>query len=250
MEHRTHILWPGATTVRCATPALPSVPLLQLDSCRGAKLRLTHRWQVLMIAHRGQQDWPTEIPIQPSEACVGAKRLLEQLTPLQLSRFNWTSHTTQIHRTALFLFPSYFLSPKPMYNTDLTQKPCTIWSADLQPCTILSSGCLLYDINLGATSTTILSIGGVMIPINLVSSTTDSIRWCIVVFKPVTIPTSDPKSEFLCQSSLYCTEPTDPPNHLVFLGYLPCPRHHISPILPQPKCSNRVPEAEATPAAS
>ena len=34
----------------------------------------------------------------------------------------------------------------------------------------------MYDINLGATTTTILGIGGVMIPIDLVSSTMDSIR--------------------------------------------------------------------------
>ena len=48
----------------------------------------------------------------------------------------------------------------------------------------------------------ILSIRGVMIPINLVSSATDSIRQHIVLFKPVAIPTSDPKSEFLCQLRL------------------------------------------------
>ena len=51
-----------------------------------------------------------------------------------------------------------------------------------------------------------------MIPIYLVSSATDSIRRCVVLFKPVPIPTSDPKSEFLCQSSLSCAEPTDPLN--------------------------------------
>ena len=64
----------------------------------------------------------------------------------------------------------------------------------------------LYDINLGATTTTILSIRGVTIPIYLVSSTTDSIRRSVVLFKPVRIPTSDLKSEFLCQSSYYCAE--------------------------------------------
>ena len=58
----------------------------------------------------------------------------------------------------------------------------------------------------------ILSIRGVMIPIYLVSSVMDSIRWSIVLFKPVMVLTSDPKSEFLCQSSLSCTEPTDPLN--------------------------------------
>ena len=69
----------------------------------------------------------------------------------------------------------------------------------------------LYDINLQATTTTILDIRGVTISINLVSRTTDSIRRSIVLFKPVLVRTSDPKSEFLCQSSLYCAEPADPP---------------------------------------
>ena len=58
----------------------------------------------------------------------------------------------------------------------------------------------------------ILSIRGVMIPIDLVSSATDSIRRRVVLFKPVPILTSDPKSEFLCQSSFSCAEPTDPLN--------------------------------------
>ena len=89
------------------------------------------------------------------------------------------------------------------------------------PCTIQSTSSLLYDtiselsmydINLGATTTTIPRIRGVQIPIDLVSSTTDSFRWSVVLFKLVPVPTSDPKSEFLCQSSLSCTEPTDPLN--------------------------------------
>ena len=67
----------------------------------------------------------------------------------------------------------------------------------------------------------ILSIGGVTIPIDLVSSARDSIRRCVVLFKSVPIPTSDPKPEFLCQSSVCCAEPADPLNHLVCLGYLP-----------------------------
>ena len=61
---------------------------------------------------------------------------------------------------------------------------------------------LMYDIYLGATHTTILSTRGVQIPIDLVSSATDSFCRRVVLFKPVQIPTSDPKSEFLCQSSL------------------------------------------------
>ena len=62
---------------------------------------------------------------------------------------------------------------------------------------IRSSYVLMYDINLRATHTTILSIRGVAILIYLVSSTTDSIRRCVVLFKLVPVPTSDPKSEFL-----------------------------------------------------
>ena len=68
-------------------------------------------------------------------------------------------------------------------------------------CTIQSLGSLVYDINLGATIMMILSIRGVHIPINLVSNATDSSRRSVVLFKPVPILTSDPKSEFLCQSS-------------------------------------------------
>ena len=44
------------------------------------------------------------------------------------------------------------------------------------PCTIRSDGVLLYDINLGATHTAILSTRGVTIPIYLVSNSTDSIK--------------------------------------------------------------------------
>ena len=105
---------------------------------------------------------------------------------------DWTSYTMQIHRTASFLFFSLPLITKPMYDTDLFRSLCTIQSR----------GRFMYDINLRATTTMILSIRGVTIPIDLVSSATDSIKWSVVLFKPVTILTSDPKSEFLWQSSL------------------------------------------------
>ena len=95
----------------------------------------------------------------------------------------------------------------------------------------LSQRHFMYDINLGATHTMMPSTRGVMIPIYLVSNTMDSIRRSVVLFKTVTKLTSDPKSEFLCQLSLSCAEPTDPLNHLVHLGYLPRPCHHISSIL-------------------
>ena len=80
--------------------------------------------------------------------------------------------------------------------------------------TIRSECVLVYDINLRATHTMILSIRGVTIPIYLVSSATDSIKQHVVLFKPVPVPTSDLKSEFLCQSSLSCAEPADPLNTL------------------------------------
>ena len=110
--------------------------------------------------------------------------------------------------------------PRLLLSPSLHRSPCTIWSGlvlvydmiwscsrvrydlVLFLCTIWSSYVLMYDINLRATHTTILSIRGVAILIYLVSSTTDSIRQRVVLFKLVPVPTSDPKSEFLWQSSL------------------------------------------------
>ena len=92
-----------------------------------------------------------------------------------------------------------------MYDTNLVWDPCAILSACLQLVQFYLAVISLYDINLRATTTTILSTRGVMI------HATDSIRWCIVLFKLVTVQTSDPKSEFLCQLSLCCAEPADPP---------------------------------------
>ena len=98
--------------------------------------------------------------------------------------------TTQIHRTASFLI---FLlhTPKPMYDM-IWQRLLVRYDPVDHP---------LYDIYLGATHTTIPSTRGVQIPIDLVSSATDSFWRRVVLFKHVRIPTSDPKSEFLCQSS-------------------------------------------------
>ena len=98
-----------------------------------------------------------------------------------LSHFDQTSFTTQICRTATFTF--FFLP----YTEALVQYDLATFS--------------MYNINLRATHTMILSIRGVTIPIDLVSSATNSIRQRVVLFKSVTVPTSDPKSEFLCQSS-------------------------------------------------
>ena len=94
---------------------------------------------------------------------------------------------------------------------------------------------LLYDINLWATATTILSIEGVTIPIGLVNSATDSIRQHVVLFKLVPVPASDPKSEFLCQSSLRCAEPADPLNPPRTPGISPTPSSsHITLIATVP----------------
>ena len=64
----------------------------------------------------------------------------------------------------------------------------TIPSCCLLSCTIFI---WCHDTHLRATHTTTSSIGGVQIPIYLVSSATDSIRSRVVLFKTVTIPTSD-----------------------------------------------------------
>ena len=90
----------------------------------------------------------------------------------KLLRLDFTH--TQIRWTASFLSP-LFLTPKPMYDTILRLARVRY---DLASClhTIRSRVLLLYDINLRATHTTILSSGGVQIPIDLVSSATDSFQ--------------------------------------------------------------------------
>ena len=123
----------------------------------------------------------------------------------------------------LFFLSPLFPPPKPMYNTDLVQNPCTIWSAGLRLVRYHLTVISLYDINLRATNTTTLSTRGVTIPIGFVSSTTDSIRQHVVLFKPVTVLDSDPKSEFLCKSSHSCAEPTDPPEPPRTPGISPMP---------------------------
>ena len=104
---------------------------------------------------------------------------------------------TQIHRTAPFSF----------HQTSLHRSPCTILSGRRLPvrydlgvflCTIRSRVSFVYDINLGATTTTILSTRGVQIPIYLVISATDSFRQSIVLFKSLSIPTSDLKPSGKC----------------------------------------------------
>ena len=113
---------------------------------------------------------------------------------------------------------------------------CTIWSRG-SLCMIQSLHLDLYDIYLWATHTTILSIRGVTIPIYLVSSATDSIRQSAVVFKPVLVSTSDPKSEFLCQLSLLLRRTYRPPETPCTPGISPMPssphiiRTVIAPVL-------------------
>ena len=74
-----------------------------------------------------------------------------------LDCYDRTTSLTQTRRTASFISPFY----------SLHRSPCTIRSGDFF-CSVL------YDINLGATHTTILSTRGVQIPIYLASSATDS----------------------------------------------------------------------------
>ena len=126
-----------------------------------------------------------------------------------------SSVTFGLHTSRSYIgLPLFFLFlpiPEALYDTISWLVSVRYRSGDSLS-TIGSRGLCLYDINLRATTTVILSIGGVTIPIGLVSSTTDSIRRYKVLFKPVPIPTSDLKSEFLCQSSLWNAEPSDPLN--------------------------------------
>ena len=121
-------------------------------------------------------------------------------------RTSLTRRYIGLHR---FLF-SHSLTPKPVYDTisGLVRVRYNLWSCSR---TIRSCGSLLYDINLGATTTTIHRIGGAQIPIDLVSSATDSYRRSVVLFKLMSVSTSDPKSEFLYQSSsTVCNLQTSP----------------------------------------
>ena len=128
-------------------------------------------------------------------------------------------------------------TPKPMYDT-ISRFSCVRYDLESGLHAIRSLSSFLYDINLGATATTILRIRGVQVLIDLVSSATDSYRRSIVLFKPMSVPTSDPKSEFLYQSSNIAQNIQTPLNHLVRLGYLSHPRHHVSPVLSQSECSH------------
>ena len=130
------------------------------------------------------------------------------------------------------------------FLTSPHQSPCTIWSQftfaydtiswsslearvrydlGLRLCTIWSLGPFLYDINLGATTTMILRIRGVQIPIDLVSRAMDSFRRSVVLFKPMSVPTSDPKSEFLYQSSYFVQNIQTPPEPPRTPGISPTP---------------------------
>ena len=112
--------------------------------------------------------------------------------------YDWTSLIRSY--IGLHHFFSHSPTPKPMYNTILSLG-CVRYNLESCLRTIRSRGSFLYDINLRATATIVLRIRGVQIPIDLVSSATDSYRRSVVLFKPMSVPTSDPKSEFLYQSS-------------------------------------------------
>ena len=112
--------------------------------------------------------------------------------------YDWTSLIRSY--VGLHHFFSHSPTPKPMYDTILSLI-CVRYNLESCLCTIQSCDSLLYDINLRATATTILRTRGVQIPIDLVSSATDSYGQSVVLFKPMSVPTSDPKSEFLYQSS-------------------------------------------------
>ena len=127
--------------------------------------------------------------------------------------------------------------------------PCTILSCPCMSCTILIFCCnmdlvlsLLWYLSPAATITTTSGIGGVQIQITLVSSTTGLFMLKCSSIWTVQIVDLDFRSEFLCQSSNLSQNLQIPLNHLVCLGYLPCPCNPVSPICPQTQCSYRVPQ--------
>ena len=166
----------------------------------------------------------------------------------------WPYHT-QIHWTAFFSF-----YPFPIHQaTGLMAmwSPCTILSCQCMSCTILIFCCdmdlvlsLVWYLSPAATITTTSGIGGVQIPITLVSSTTGLFTSKRSSIWTVQIVDLDFRSEFLCQSSNLSQNLQIPLNHLICLGYLPCPCNPVSPICPQTQCSYRVPQTEAAQAES
>ena len=195
-----HLLYSSAMFLQVLPPNLP--------------LRVT----MAMLQQPPLPTLPTSWPVPPS------------MTMCVTFRLDFTYHAD----TSDCLFPySVRLPPFPKAHVryNLEADSCAIWSCG-DPCTIWSQGQFLYDIHLKATTTTILSIRAVTIPIDLVSSATDSIRRRIVLFKLVPIPTSDPKSEFLCQSSLVVQNRQTPLNP-------PC-TPGISPMPSQPRITHTV----------
>ena len=107
---------------------------------------------------------------------------------------------------------------------------CVRYDLPALSCMIWSLGSFLYDINLGATATTILRIRGVQIPIDLVSSATDSYRRSVVLFKPMSVLTSDPKSEFLYQLSSIVHDLQTPPWTTLYawdISHVPVITYHL-----------------------
>ena len=128
--------------------------------------------------------------------------------------FYQTSPLMQLHQTASFL--SFFPSIKAMYLCTIRSWQTTHVSYDL-------AGPFMYNINLGATTTTSLSIRGVIIPIDLVISTTGLFMVNHSSIKPVPLAYSDLKSEFLCQSSQHCHRTYRPPEPPRTPGISPTP---------------------------
>ena len=108
-----------------------------------------------------------------SDAC---SRLLVTAT---FKALDTTSVTIGLHTYADMLdcLVSFFFFSYTVAHVRYNLVSISLYDMDLTnvSCTILSGVCLVYNINLRATTTTILSIRGVTIPINLVSSATDSI---------------------------------------------------------------------------
>ena len=142
--------------------------------------------------------------VHSSHQCVTSTHC--QLTVMFCLDFTYYAETSDCSLSPFPLFPHRSLCTIPIWSE-------THVRYNLPVCNLYNITSLLSHCTISISEPQILRCsvqGGVTIPIGFVSSTTDSIRQCVVLFKPVTVLDSDPKSEFLCQSSL-CRRTYRPP---------------------------------------
>ena len=158
--------------VRVLSCLVQPVPSLQNKRINKIQVRkMTTYWHSLQCTH--PFSWPG------TEGRAIKNSFISVVGSLLLHFLFFSPYYMQIHQTAFFpLSPILSQRAYVLLQFDLTDM---IPSCCLTPCTISIWHCetillsLLYNTHLGATHTTTSSIGGVQIPIYLVSSTTDSL---------------------------------------------------------------------------